>query len=242
MKKCLSLLLIALLLMGTLISGCSTNKEKDVTQETKATENVLKPENSTKMLNDYFNSKIEGKNPLYGIWQIQGVEYVNFIFRNDNLAEMVMGSEGSFTEMSVDEDKNTIELSFIIALNGKYKYKLSKDKKTLTLTQKGIKQVLEKIDTIDMIPKAPTEAKIDKKITGWWKNKNGLIYYFGKDGLMYSNIIMSETYYTYQAIDGVIHSVYYYPDEIKDSFGYKLTNKGKLKIGENVFSPFNPFE
>ncbi len=241
MKKCLSLLMIFILATSVCFTGCNP-VSNNTTETTQATENKLKPADSHDMLADYFNDKLEGDNPFYGVWEIEGISYISFAFRNDGLAEMIMGSEGNFTQLKIDEKKKTFEVSFLVGLTGTYNYKFSKDKETITLTQKNAKTVLKKVKNFDIVPEAPEKAKIDKKLAGWWKSDSGLVYYFGNDGIMYSNSIIFETFYTYETENGMIHSVYDYNGDVKDSFGYKFTKKGKLKIKDNIYSPYNPFE
>lgn len=237
MKRFLAVvLLLSVALSGIFFTGCE-NKEEAV-KETQPVVNTSDYSNSTKILKSYFDSFTEGDNPLYGTWQIEGFDYLSFIFRNDNFAELAIDGEGSFSTLEIDEKDKTLTTSFFIGLSGEYNYELSDNDKTLTLTQGNEKMVLVKQDDHNFIPKAPKKPKIDKNILGWWKCKDGMVYYFGKDGIMYSNLISSETCYTYDAQNGTINAVYNYGGEdIKTDLEYTLKN-GKIEINGNKYKHF----
>ena len=237
--KILSLLLIFTLAFSLVLTGCSEDKQETQVTETEAVTQALDYTDSEKLLTAYLNSFTEGDNPLYGTWKISGFEYISFIFRNDGFAEMAMGTEGSFSELIIDEKNKTLTTQFFIGLNGTYDYELSGDKKTLTLTLDGAETVLTKQDSYDFIPQAPSKPAIDEKLLGWWKGEHGLIYYFGADGIMYSNIISAETCYTYNAENNKITAVYDIGGEVTDEIKYKIKN-GVLTIDENEYTPFNP--
>lgn len=240
MKKLLMLLSVTILCLTVVLCGC--NDESTSPQATEASTEKQITKDSEKMLDDYFASFVEGKNPVYGTWQMDDFDYVSFIFRNDNKAEMCMGTEGSFSELTIDENEKTLKVSFILGLNGTYEYKMSKNNKIMTLTMNGSKTVLHKKDNYNFTPNKPKNPIIDKDILGWWKGKNEQVYYFGVDGLMYSNQISLETCYTYNAENGVISAIYDLGGEVTDNYDYKLTKSGKLKIKGDLYKPYNPFK
>jgi len=154
-----------------------------------------------------------------------------------------MGTEGTFSSLEIDENKKTLETSFIVGLQGKYSYELSEDENTLTLTDENStsETVLLRQKPYNFIPEAPKKPVIDENITGWWKGENGLIYYLGNDGIMYSNIISSETCYTYQTENGKIKAVYDCGGDTNYDVDYKYKD-GVLTIDGNDYNPFDPFE
>lgn len=229
-------LMLTVALTGLIFTGCE-DKSNNI-KETEPTVDIKSFSDSTEILQSYFESFVEGDCPVYGTWKIKGFDYLSFIFRNDNLAQLAMDSEGDFATLDIDEKNKTLETSFFIGLSGEYKYELSDNDKTLTLTQGDSRVIMEKQKNHNFIPKAPKKPKIDKDILGWWKCKDGLIYYFGKDGIMYSNLISSETCYTYNAQNGKIDAVYKYGGEdIQTDLEYSYKN-GKLKINGNTYKRF----
>lgn len=240
MKKLLSIILsAAFVLSACALSGCNDKKASPTEPATKATEAKKAEKTSSEELNDYLHSFVEGDNPLYGTWQIENMPYLSFIFRNDELAEMVMENEGDFTALRLNTKAKTLGVSFMLGLNGVYSYELSKDNKTLTLSLNGKTTVLKKQDDYSIVPKAPKKAKIDDDLLGWWKSEEKQIYYFGSDGVMYSNTISMETAYTYSADLGVIKTVYNYGGEVKGELKYNI-KAGKLIMDNQTFKRFNP--
>lgn len=243
MKHITAVFLIISLLCAAVLSGCSdknTDADKEKVKTTQASPSDSSAANegdSAQVLGDYFASFTEGDNPLYGTWQLKDFEYISFIFRNDKLAEMAMGTEGDFASLSLDKKKKTLGVTFMLGLNGVYNYSLSKDEKTLTLTLNGEEKILTKQDDYNFIPDPPKKPKIDRNILGWWKNKDGIVYYFGKDGIMYSNHISLETCYTYSADDGKIKAVYDYGGDVNTELEYSYKN-GVLKIEGDKYLPY----
>ena len=222
MKKlfCLLIVCAAALCTFCLASCGEENGSKPQTSSTASSAGE-----SEKELGAYFSKFVEGDNPLYGTWKIKGMESISYIFRNDDLAEMVMGSEGDFSKLTVDESQKTITVQFVYGLNDAYSYTLSEDGKTLKLTSAtgtDAKLTLKKQKDYSLIPEAPAKPAVDDKILGWWQNEEGIVYYFGGDGIMYSNIISFETCYTYKASNGKIDAVYEYGGNMDEKFDYKL--------------------
>ena len=240
-KKLLSFLLFIIILVSAVtLAGC--NRTNTNTQEaTVPTADVSASMSGAEVLGEYFAKTVEGNNSLYGTWIIDDFDYVSFIFRNDGLAELAMGTEGNFSSLEINEEKKTLETSFIVGLQGKYSYELSEDENTLTLTTKDTKTVLQRQKSYDFIPDAPKKAIVDEEILGWWKGDNGLIYFFGSDGIMYSNIISSETCYTYEAKEGQINAVYDCGGETNYDVSYSYKD-GVLTLDSNDYKPFDPFE
>lgn len=243
MRKLFAGLLVVSIAFSIFICGC-TNDE--ATEETKSSENskssgTSKKESSKKILTEYCNSFVKGNNPLYGTWLIDGMNIPYFIFRNDGLGEMVMGSEGDFASLTLDTENKKLAATFILGINGSYDYKLSDDGKLLVLTEEDNTLNLLKQEDYNFIPESPKKVKIDKNILGWWKAKNGMIYYFGADGIMYSNQISMETFYTYKASNGKIDAVYDYMGDVNVEMKYSYKN-GSLKVEGSKCTAFDPFK
>ncbi|MGN1137934.1 MAG: hypothetical protein ACI4RM_00675, partial [Ruminococcus sp.] len=80
MKRFLAaVLLLSVALSGLFFTGCEDKKE--AIKETQPVVNTSDYSNSTKILKSYFDSFTEGDSPLYGTWQIEGFDYLSFIFR-----------------------------------------------------------------------------------------------------------------------------------------------------------------
>ena len=243
MKKLISLfLLISIVLTSLIFTGCNKKPESTEVKPTEAaTETQVDFENSKEMLKAYFKTFTKGDNPLYGTWQIKDFDLISYIIRNDGFAEMAMGTEGTFSQLALNTEKKTLATDFYIGISGTYNYDLSEDNQTLTLTSDAGELTLEKQKDYNFVPKAPKEVYVDKDILGWWKSDTGLIYYFGKDGIMYSNIITMETCYTYQTGDGIINAVYNVGGDEEYQIEYSCKNN-VLTIDGNKFKPYNPFE
>ncbi|MBQ5398031.1 MAG: hypothetical protein IIU14_01190 [Ruminococcus sp.] len=239
MKRFLSIAAAVVMILCA-FSGCGEKPAKTVettAPTTKKTVSAKAEKGSKALLDSYLHSFVEGDSPIYGTWQIEGVDYLSFIFRNDGLAEMVMDSEGDFTALKLNEKKKTIELYFALGLNGSYSYNVSEDGKTLTLSQSKKEITLKKQKDYSIVPKAPKKAKVDSDLIGWWKSEEKQFYYFGSDGIMYSNNISMETAYTYSAESGVINAVYNYGGEVKKDFDYNI-KAGKLIMDDQSFRKF----
>ena len=238
MKKFVSILTAVLLFSSALfLNGCNTVNKTQSSKSTEKAQTSAEKKGSVSELKSYLLEPVKGKNPLYGTWKIEGVDVVSFIFRNDNLAQMVMGTEADFASLSVDAVNKTLSVSFVLGLNGDYSYKLSKDKKELTLTSKGKKIKLIKQKDYNLIPKAPKSPEIDNKILGWWQNEDKQIYFFSDNGIMYSNNISMETCYSYNAKNGKINATYNYGGDVKISLDYSC-KKGNLIINGTKFKKF----
>lgn len=241
MKKFIAvLLLLSVSLSMVFVTGCSGDEDSSSSSSSDDTQSYSYSD-STDMLKDYLASFVEGDNPFYGTWQIEDFDYLSFVFRNDGYAELAMGTEGDFTTLTIDEDEKTVSLEFIVGLNGVYDYEFSNDEQTLTLTLDGEETVLNKQDDFNFVPDPPEVAEVDEDIIGWWQSEDGLIYYFGEDGIMYSNLISSETCYTYCVADGKIEAIYTYGDEIEYEVEYSY-KKGVLTIDGNEYESYDPFE
>ena len=239
MKKLLSIsLAVIIALSAVFLSGCEDKKKTETKpQATKAQANVQSYTSDD--LKTYLNSFVTGNNPLYGTWKIKGINAVSYIFRNDGYGQMVMGSEADFAELNIDVDKNTLNVAFVLGINGTYNYKLSDDGKVLTLTSGDDTYTLLKQKAYNLVPKAPKNPKIDKNLLGWWQSEGNIIYFFADDGLMYSNNITMETCYTYNAEKGKINAVYDYSGDVKINLSYSYKND-KLTIDGNEYIRFTP--
>lgn len=239
MKRFLSAFLIIVLAFSVLsLSSCGDDKKDETKSEqaktssqsdsSKSGANTGKKTNSD--IQSYLDSFVEGDSDFYGAWKYKDMQYLTIIFRNDNLAEMVMGgSEGYFSKYTLNESKKTISLQLIPdAIDGIYTYEFSNDNKILTLTRSEDKDklVFTKQENFTIVPKSPKNPKIDKNIIGWWesKSKDGLFYCFQDNGVMYENSISMETCYTYNAENGKIKAVYSSAGEMKEDFTYSFKN------------------
>lgn len=236
MKKIIALALAAVLVCAV-FGGCAGQPQKETEP---VTSYVAKTEKNTGavVLGKYFSRFVEGDNPLYGTWQMEGFDYLSFIFRNDELAEMVMGNEGDFSSLKIDEKKKTLSVQFVLGLSGKYSYELSEDFNTLTLAQDGSKIVLQRQEDFSLIPEAPKKPAVDGEIVGWWQNSDKMTYFFGLDGIMYANKVSLETVYTYSAENGKIKAAYNYGGKVKEEHSYELKDD-KLVIDGEKYSKFS---
>ncbi len=237
MKKILAVsAALAIILSSLFLNGCEDKKQtKATTAATKATTSSTtktNQKNTSKELKNYLDSFTEGDNPVYGTWKIEGVKALSYIFRNDGYAQLVMGTEADFTKLVLDSSKKTLGVAFVLGLNGTYNYTFSKGNKVLTLKSDKDSFTLTRQKDYNLIPPAPKNPKIDKNILGWWKSQGGQTYFFGSDGIMYSNNITMETCYTYNAVKGKIKAVYDYAGKVKINLDYKL-KKDSLYI-DNV--------
>ncbi len=226
-------LAIVISLSSLAFAGCGENntKSRPTTEATAATtaETTSQPSDNEE-LSKYLNSFIEGDEEIYGVWSL---EYMTVIFRNDNLAELVMGSEGYFSKYQMDKKKKLLAVQLLPnTIDGAYTYNFSDDGKTLTLTLDSQTLTLEKQSDFSMIPKAPKNPKTDSSILGWWENSEGWIYYFGNDGIMYNNAGSRETCYTYSTENGKIKAVYTYGGELEENLTYKVKGKKLVIDGE----------
>ncbi len=227
---------LAIILSSLFLNGCEDKKQtKATTAATKATTSSTtktNQKNTSKELKNYLDSFTEGDNPVYGTWKIEGVKALSYIFRNDGYAQLVMGTEADFTKLVLDSSKKTLGVAFVLGLNGTYNYTFSKGNKVLTLKSDKDSFTLTRQKDYNLIPPAPKNPKIDSDILGWWKSQGGQTYFFGSDGIMYSNNITMETCYTYDAVKGKIKAVYDYAGKVKINLDYKL-KKDSLYI-DNV--------
>ena len=239
MNKFLSIsLAVMIILCSAVFSGCTNNNEPSPTAA--ATEPQTEAvKYSSSELKDYLGSFTTGKSPVYGTWKIDGIKAVSYIFRNDGYAQMVMGTEADFTKFELDEKNKTLGAAFILGINGTYSYTISSDNKTLTLTSDDSKYVLKKQADYNLLPKAKKNPKLDKDLFGWWKSSGKQIYFFGSDGIMYSNTISMETCYTYNAENGKIRAIYDYAGDVKIDLTYSVKND-KLTLEGNKFKRFEP--
>ena len=235
MKKIIALLLsILIVFSAAALGGCNKTEPEPTESSTEATQPDV-VNSSEDELGEYLAKFTEGDNPVYGTWKLDNYSYLSFVFRNDNLAEMVMGTEGDFTALKLDEENKTLTVQFILGLNGTYSYTVSDDGKILSLKQGANTTVLKRAKDYDIIPKAPKKPKVDSDILGWWESESGLVYFFGADGIMYSNHISMETGYTYTAKNGKISATYQYGGDVKTELSYKYKD-GTLTIDGNEYS------
>ena len=229
MKKILCVFLVCALMTGALcLTSCGEEETKSQSSSDSESGTEAPASSGEKAIKEYLAQFTEGDDPLYGTWQLKGFEYLSYIFRNDDLAEMVMGTEGDFAALNVNKNKKTLSVQLMIGLNGNYTYSFSDDNDTLTListSDKSSKLTLTRQDNYSIVPKAPSKAEVDSEILGWWKSSSGMLCCLGGDGIMYSNSITFETCYTYTAKNGKINAIYQYGGEMKEKLDYKLKGK-----------------
>jgi len=131
MKKVIGLLITAVLIMSTItLTSCGEDNSKNtksttkVTSQTSATEDkTLKDTDSESEIKDYLDSFLVGKSKVLGAWKVQGFDYMTILFRNDNLAEMAMGTEGYFSKYSFNTDNKTLGFQLMPSvIDGVYSY------------------------------------------------------------------------------------------------------------------------
>lgn len=241
MKRILSILLVMILTLSVLsLTACDEDKKEETkSTSTKPKASSSQPKDSTdtkadSQIQSYLDSFVKGDSDFYGAWQMKGMENLIIIFRNDKMAEMVMGgTEGYFSKYTLDESKKTVTVQLIPdAIDGTYTYEFSQDKNKLTLTLDGSKLEFSRDKDFTIVPKPPKKAEIDKNLLGWWENTDGFFYCFQENGIMYENSISMETCYTYNASDGKIKAVYSSAGEMDENFTYSFKN-GELTINDS---------
>ena len=234
MKKVLCILTALIItITASALTGCGSGNANNT--ETKAAETTSETvkrssEKGQGEIKAYLDKFLEGNNDFYGAWKIENFDYMRILFRNDNLAEMVTGTEGYFSKCTIDTKKKTVTVQLMPGvIDGKYDYEFSKNKNKLTLTLDGKSMVLIRQKEFTLLPDAPKKPVIDKEILGWWENEDGLFYCFQEDGVMYENSVSMETCYTYTVNNGKITAVYLSGGEMTDEFTYSSKN-GELVI------------
>ena len=240
MKRFLCAFIAVMTLISVIFAGgCGEGNDSNPTQETTVsptepttTETTpdKKEENELKM---YVDGLVEGDSPLYGTWKLNDLDYMYIIFRNDDLAELAMDNQGFLSRYLFDEKEGTLTVQLLPGtIDGVYDYEFSNDKKELTLTLDDKTLELSRDDSYSLIPKAPKEPVFDPNILGWWENKDGEVYYFGEDGLMYNSVIAYETFYTYTIENNRITAVYKYGDKNEEKLSYKVKGDSLTVNGE----------
>lgn len=233
----------------TAFAGCDNNDSSDQ-QETTAVQSTVAPttvdpaylEKTADL--EALHSYDEDGDELAGAWQITGGtgdQFGSFIYTFDGngRAMLALGNMGYLADYTIDENEKTIEVKLVFGLNGKYNYKLSDDKGTITLTNTEDKSTttIEKLEGFSMTPKPEENPKIDENILGAWLSENGEYLYFGDDGIMYQNLYgMNIIYSTYNAVDGVITSKYSMQDEeLTDTYKYSVNDK-VLTVNDMIYN------
>ncbi|MCR5653461.1 MAG: hypothetical protein K6F88_06640 [Ruminococcus sp.] len=238
MKKFLCIFFsVVLTVSAVVMTGCDGEKKDNA--ETKGTETTSQTEETKadkkgglSEIESYLEKFTEGDSDFYGAWQPESFNYMSVVFRNDNLAEMVTGTEGYFSKYTLNEKKKTIKVQLMPnVIDGEYSYEFSDDKKKLTLTLDDNELVFIKQKDFSLIPEAPEKPVIDSEILGWWEDENGLFYCFQQDGIMYENSISMETCYTYTIKDNKIKATYSVGTEMNDEFTYSVKD-GVLTLND----------
>ncbi len=233
-KKIIALALAVMAV--TAFSGCNNSEsssqvETTVAPTTVAPTTVDADSDITADLSSLHSYDIENGDELTGAWQItegSGEQFGSFIYSFDGkgTAMLVLGNMGYLAEYTLDESNKTLEVQLVFGLNGKYDYKLSEDKTTITLTNSDDNSTtkIEKIDSFSLLPSPDKNPKIDEKLLGAWLSENGEYLYFGADGIMYQNLYgVNIIYSSYNAVDGVITSKYAMQNEnLTDTYKYSV--------------------
>lgn len=243
--KIISLLLIAV--TAAAFSGCgdngsssseqqNTTSETSVQTTTQASTSKSNAENTNTNLP--FPKYAENGDDFTGAWQItegEGSQYGSFIFsfNGEGRAAMVIDNAGYLGnyEVEVKNGKNTFTTQMIFGLNGEYTYKLSGDKKTITLTKNedNSTTTMQKLESFNCIPSAEN-VKIDEELLGAWKSEDEEYFYFDESGIMYHNQYNTIfNYAAYTAEDSKITASYSMGDEMTDDYDYSFEGD-KLKL------------
>lgn len=239
-KKIIALALAVMAV--TAFSGCNNESSYSQTETTVAPTTVeattvepttVNPNSDiTSDLSSLHSYDIENGDELAGAWQItegSGEQFGGFIYSFDGkgTAMLVLGNMGYLSEYTLDESNKTLEVQLVFGLNGKYSYKLSEDKKTITLTNSEDNSTtkIEKIDSYSLLPSPEKNPKIDEKLLGAWLSENGEYLYFDADGIMYQNLYgVNIIYSSYNTVDGVITSQYKMQnEELTDTYNYSVS-------------------
>ncbi len=164
-----------------------------------------------------------------GSWKITegaGSKLGSFVYQFDGeskFAYLICGTSGYIATYSLKDDVLSARMTF--GLNGNYSYKFSDDGMSvvLTNTESGETTTMMKLVSYDYIPMPKTDAKIDEKLLGAWKDGSQGYLYFDESGIMYdSQEGLSFTFYTYSAEKGKLTSTYIMTEEITDERDYKI--------------------
>lgn len=236
--KIVSLLLIAV--TASAFSGCGDNSssssenqnttaETTVVETTQASTSNGNSENTNTNLP--FPKYAEDGDDFTGAWKItegEGSQYSSFIFsfNGEGRAAMVIDNAGYFGkyEIEVKNGKNTFTTQMIFGLNGEYTYKLSDDKKTITLTKNedNSTTTMQKLESFNCVPNVENTV-IDEELLGAWKSEDEEIFYFDESGIMYHNQYNTMfNYAAYSAEDSKITATYSMGGEMTDEYEYSL--------------------
>lgn len=171
---------------------------------------------------------------LAGTWQIksgEGSQYESFyyMFNGEGKSILISGTSGyfgSYTYGTDEENNPTFTTKLVFGLNGTYTYKLSKDKKTVELTNTYTNTVstLTKADNPEFIPAPEKDLSIDDKLVGCWMSESGEYLCFDESGIMYQNLFdYMFAYSNYTASEGKIVSTYTTSDKkTTDKYTYSV--------------------
>lgn len=220
-RKIISILLILCFIF--IFAGCSDDDSKE--------------QNSTNNTEGTTSSQTKGDNRLIGTWQIVNENGENhtlfsYVFKDEKTAIMAMGNVAYCSELKLEknkEGKDTLFAKLYYNINGTYIYEISDDGKRLTLTEDGVenseKVVLNKVADYQFMPDPPKNLKIDERLIGTWKDKegSGITYTFNENGTMENNSLnVIITYAQFSASDGKISVLYNQGTDVEDSYKYSF--------------------
>lgn len=236
--KILCLSIISMSVMG--LVGCSEDTEASSQPTTQAPTKATETTVSLEVPDDFDISTLhlydaESKDPFAGAWQITGgsgsaLESFTYVFDGHGNAKLIvdnMGYLGTYTK-EFDGTTETFTCKLMYGINGTYTFEFDSTGKSavLTNTETNTESIIGKRDNFSYMPEKPAELKLDEKLIGAWKSDDGMYYYFGKDGIMYSNSFGAMfTCSRYSAENGKIESTYTMGNEITEPYEYSFNGE-----------------
>ena len=250
-KVILKVLCTAIISMSVLsLCGCGNNAESSQPETTVAPTQAIETTVSLDVPDDFDIGALhsfdkESTDPFAGVWHItdgNGSELSGFSYifdGNGNAKLMVdnMGYLGSYTKEAKDGTE-TFTCQLMFGINGTYTFKFENDGKRAVLTDitNNAETILEKLENYSYVPEKPEELKLDENLIGAWKSEEGMYYYFGKDGIMYSNTFGAMfTCFSYSAENGKVAATYTMDEKITENYEYSL-NGDKLVFDNLVYT------
>lgn len=210
-------------------------------------EDTSKEQNSTSNIEEATSSQTQNDNSLIGTWQFVNEDgenhtLISYVFQDETTAVLAMGNVAYCSELKLEKNadgKDTLTAQLYYNINGTYVYEISNDGKTMNLTEEGVengeKFVMKKVEDYKFMPDPPKNSKVDEKLIGTWKDKEGtgITYTFNDNGTMENNSYdVMITYAQFSASDGKINYSYNLGTEVEDTYEYSFD--GDVLIIDNA--------
>ena len=219
------------------LCGCGEDAESSSQPTTQANTTVETTTASLEAPDDFdlltlHNYDKESDDPFAGAWKITGgngssLESFTYIFDGHGNAKLIvdnMGYLGTYTK-DFDGTQETFTCQLMYGINGTYTFEFDSTGNSAVLkdTSSNTETIIGRRENFSYVPEKPEELKLDENLLGAWKTEDGMYYYFGKDGIMYSNSFGAMfTCSTYSAENGKVESTYKMSDEITEAYEYSF--------------------